>query len=413
MPTQVLTGTLSSEEQDALSDPRSLLTIMHQLRQDITREAEQQYKLWEPEIQQPSFVPSAQNLAAYLSLRKRDLRPLQTALMPWGLSSLGRSESRVVPSLDAVISTLATIVEPDSGSRPARPPLQTFFQGERLLHENATALLGPASPGRRVRIMVTLPAEAATGFELVRDLLQRGMNCARINCAHETRTEWEAMVRQVRLAEQASGHPCRILMDLAGPKARTGQVLLPEPKTRLHVGDRILMTRGPPVASVEYPLQVECEIPNVLDQLRVGAQVWIDEGKLGTQVDEILPEGLVLKVTRARDKGERLRSGKGLNFPGSQFQLSPLTRKDREDLAFVVQHADIVGYSFVRNASDIDLLQHEIRSVQEERAKTLSLIIKIENLNAVRNLPELIVHAAGKQPLGVMIARGDLAVEIG
>jgi pyruvate kinase len=95
------------------------------------------------------------------------------------------------------------------------------------------------------------------------------------------------------------------------------------------------------------------------------------------------------------------------------LSVNPLTDKDLLDLDFIAQYADIVGYSFVQEAADIVRLQHELRLRQREPGHVVSLIAKIETPRAVQHLPELIVEAAGKQPLGVMIARGDLAVEIG
>jgi pyruvate kinase len=135
-----------SEYSDAqLTDPRVLLAAMRQLHQEVTRESEELYRQWRPSIQRRSFLLSGHNLAAYLALRQRDLRPLQAALMPWGLSSLGRGESRVLANLDAVIATLAAIAQEDKAHLPKHPPLQTFFRGERLLNENAEALFGPPS----------------------------------------------------------------------------------------------------------------------------------------------------------------------------------------------------------------------------------------------------------------------------
>jgi hypothetical protein len=126
-------------------------------------------------------------------------------------------------------------IRSQDGGRDTR----TFFRGERLLNNNAEALFALPSTRRRVRIMVTLSIEAAYDFELVRDLLRRGMNCVRINCAHDTPAEREAMVAHVRRAEQESERMCKVLMDLGGPKARTGQVVLPGPKQRLHIGEHI------------------------------------------------------------------------------------------------------------------------------------------------------------------------------
>lgn len=406
-------GMLDEQAGENLPDPHSLLATLQHLRQDIRREGEELFGQWRPFIQRRPFLVSGLNLATYLALRRRDLRSLQIALMSWGLSSLGRSEARVLPNLDAVIATLAAVVHKEGETLPEHPPLRSFFRGERLLNRNAADLFGIPLPGRRVRIMVTLSTEAAYDFDFVRDLLQRGTDCVRINCAHDTPAEWEAMIGNVRRAEKETGRTCKVLMDLGGPKARTGQVILPDPKQRLVKGDHILLTRDKPADPQRFPIQAECMLPEVLDQLQPGAEVWINDGKMGTGVETILPEGVLLRVVSARSKGERLRSDKGLNFPDTEIHLSPLTGKDKQDLDFVAGHTDIVGYSFVQEAADIDLLQHELHLRVGEKSRSLALIAKIETARAVRNLPELIVHAAGKQPLGVMIARGDLAVEIG
>jgi pyruvate kinase len=261
--------------------------------------------------------------------------------------------------------------------------------------------------------MVTLPTEAASDYAFVHDLVQRGMDCVRINCAHDDANAWEGMVGHVRRAELETMRGCKVLMDLGGPKARTGEVTLPEPKHRSFVGDRLLLTRGNPIATEQAAVQVACQLPEVLDQVKVGAAVWIDEGRLGTEVEAVRPEGLLLRVTRASEKGERLRPDKGLNFPGTELSIDPLTEKDLRDLDFIARNADIVGYSFVQDAADVERLQQELGRRESESGRRLAIIAKIETPRAVRNLPQLIVQAAGKQPLGVMIARGDLAVEIG
>lgn len=148
----------ANEHGDAqVIDPHVLLAAMQRLRQEVAQEGDELYRQWCPFIQRRSFLLSGQNLAAYLALRQRDLRPLQAALMPWGLSSLGRGESRVLANLDAVIATLAGLVQEDKAHLPKHPPLRTFFFGERLLNDNAEALFGQATSSRRVRIMVTLP----------------------------------------------------------------------------------------------------------------------------------------------------------------------------------------------------------------------------------------------------------------
>jgi pyruvate kinase len=235
-----------------LADPCRLLAELQELRQQVASEADAAFAQWRPLIQRRSFLPSALNLAAYLALRRRDLRPLQTALVPWGLSSLGRSEGRVLPNLDAVIATLAAVCG-DGAAAAHRPPLRAFTRGARLLHKNTDRMFGAPRDGRHIRIMVTLPAGAATDLSLVRTLVQRGMDCARINCAHDGVGAWAAMVEHVRRAARAVGRPCTVLMDLGGAKVRTGAVLTPGPGARLHPGMGILLTRVVPTDPDRMP----------------------------------------------------------------------------------------------------------------------------------------------------------------
>lgn len=153
-------------------------------------------------------------------------------------------------------------------------------------------------------------------------------------------------------------------------------------------------------------------LPAVLEQLEVGARVVIDDGRITARVERIEPDGTILRVEHARSQGEKLRLRKGLNFPDTALDLPPLTDKDLCDLDFVAKHADLVGFSFVQRPSDITLIQQEL-SARRGGRPALPLVIKIETALAVRNFPELIVQGAGQQLLAVMIARGDLAVELG
>jgi pyruvate kinase len=272
-------------------------------------------------------------------------------------------------------------------------------------------VFGPAPDKRRVRIMVTMPSEAAADYPLVRDLVARGMDCIRINCAHETPTEWAAMIEHLRRAEAETRRRCKVAMDLGGPKTRTEAILAPE-DGRLFVGDQLLLTRSLHHKSEDFAFQASCTLPEIFEQVKLGAQVWFDDGKLGAQVEAVGENALTLRVIHARLKGERLKPYKGLNFPDTDLRLAALTDKDIQDLDFVAQHADIINYSFVQEASDIARLQAELIARVPDIRK-IALVAKIETQRAIRNLPEMIVQAAGKQPLGVMIARGDLAVEIG
>ena len=175
----------------------------------------------------PQSRRSVQNLVHYLALRKRDLRDLQSRLASLGLSSLGRSESSVMAGLEAVIAVLESL----AGERCLRRRRQqsnsvNFATGSSLLAEHANDLLGPIPKGRAGRIMVTMPSEAAQSYDLVKGLVDAGMDVMRLNCAHDGEREWECMITHMRRANQESGKHCKVLMDLGGPKLRTGSIQL-------------------------------------------------------------------------------------------------------------------------------------------------------------------------------------------
>lgn len=379
------------------------------LREQVHREGEVTFSRWRPYIYRRSFLLSARNLAFYLALRQRDLRELQRQLSLWGLSSLGRSESRVLSNLDAVIATLGRLCALDDA--PPHPRPRRLLRGERLLRRHTNSVFGPPQPRHSVRIMVTLPSEAADDPAFIRDLAARGTDCIRINTSHDSPAAWEKMIAHVRSAEAEVGRSIRVLMDLGGPKPRTADVLAPK-KARLKTGDVLLLTRGHPDATVEITFQARCVLPEVLDQLALNDRVFLDDGQVGMRVEALLPGGAVLRVIHASEKGYKLKDEKGLNFPDTELELAPLQPADLAALDFVARHADMVGYSFVQSGEDIALLQRELASRMPD-LRRIALIAKIETPRAVRALPEIIVRAAGLQPFGVMIARGDLAVEMG
>jgi pyruvate kinase len=110
----------------------------------------------------------------------------------------------------------------------------------------------------------------------------------------------------------------------------------------------------------------------------------------------------------------RIKAEKGLNFPNSDIKIEVVTEKDKQDLDFICGNADIIGFSFVKDAEDIEVFRNEIiKRIGEERASSVAIMAKIETAQGIVNLPEIIVAAAGKNPFCVMIARGDLAVEEG
>jgi pyruvate kinase len=182
-------------------------------------EAESSWAEWLTTVA-PEHRSSARNLVHYWAIRQFDLRELQTVLAEFGLSSLGRSEAHVQATLSAVRAAIAAIVQ-GRWQAPA-PSVVPIGQGSEILRQHTVELLGPRPPHRATRIMVTLPSEAATDADLVRGLVRRGMNIARINCAHDDAAAWRAMAHHVRDAATRAGESCLVAMDLAGPKLRTG-----------------------------------------------------------------------------------------------------------------------------------------------------------------------------------------------
>jgi len=187
---------------------------------------------------------------------------------------------------------------------------------------------------------------------------------------------------------------------------------------RLFRGDRLLLRHDGQPGTVAVttgsgavrPAQIGCTHPGIVSLPMSGDAVWIDDGKLGCIVTGVGPEGALLQVSHAGPKGGHLRSGKGIKLPDTELPVPALTAKDINDLDFVCAHADIVGFSFVRRLDDIDVLRHELAA----RGKPdLPVVLKIETVAAVKNLPDLLLGTLGQHALGVMIARGDLAVELG
>jgi pyruvate kinase len=391
-------------------DPGDLLRLVSEfdaLREDVVRKGDSRFQSWEARLSRPGTEASLRNMAHYLALRSHDLTELQDELAPLGLSTLGRSESRVLPTLDAVLASLRAI----AGETSATFPLPgDFWHGQRRIDAESERLFGPRPAHRRVRIMVTLSTDAASDYEFVLRLFKAGMNVARINCGHDDPQTWTAMVDNVRRAEAETGRACPVVMDLSGPRARILSVL--GEGERVVQGELVLLTPGEPTVHPRYMVQLQCGIPEVVEQLEEGAAVWIDGGKIGAVVCGREGTARVLRIESIRPHGRRIVADKGLNFPGSDLQLSPLTPRDAEALDIAAGHADMVGYSFVQNPSDIDELERELAS-RGRAIDSIGLILKIETLVAIQHLPQLIVAATGRCPTSVMIARGDLAVEVG
>jgi pyruvate kinase len=399
---------MDAEWQDRLEE---IAVEVAALRRRVAAGGKVLNQTWSRRIERHSFGPSALNLAHYLVFRQIDLRLLQRRLMALGLSSLGRAEGRVLATLDAVGAALGLMTDAPAAEMPAMPSERQFFRGEKHLAENAAALFGPPSEGRAGRIMVTLGTEAATDPGLVLDYARRGVNLVRINCAHDDQDVWARMIENTRRAAREAGR-IRILMDIAGPKVRTGAVYSAAGHERVTVGDEILLADAIDPGRGEFAFQCTCTLPGVFGHVQVGDRFSYDDGVLRGAVVRRAPAGLVVRIDDGKLKGVKLKAEKGLVFPTVDLGLSPLSDEDLLDLDFVSDHADLIGYSFVETAAQVALVQDEL-SRRRLDWQEIGLVAKIETPRAVRNLPEIIVQAAGRQLLAVMIARGDLAIELG
>ncbi|MDU8358205.1 pyruvate kinase [Pseudomonas syringae group sp. J309-1] len=476
----------------------------------------------------PDYLDSARNLLGYLALRRHDIRPLQQQLSGLGLSSLGRCEANALASVDRVIDVLKRLLpgaelEESSGSLVNRT-------GENLLNLHADQLFGGSAPERGVRIMVTMPQEAASNPSMVRELVQAGMDCQRINCAHDDPATWLKMIEHGRSAAAKVGRTCQVMMDLAGPKLRTGQIqpgpavlkirpqrddfgrivtaaqvwLAEEPEAfsdddyclqmpgkwlkQLQVGDELAfrdardssrslsivevteqgcraelrktaymipgielhlkkhrgrpkserITGVPPreqsivlnegdalllsadashghpavvdsTGKVLTPARIGCTLPEVFKDLRANEPVWFDDGKIGGRIQSVQADVVTVRITHAPG-GAKLKSDKGINLPDSELQLDALSSEDLEALAFAAQHADVVELSFVNSPEDVKSLLVHLKRLNAEH---LGVVLKIETRRGFESLAALLLAGMQNPRLGVMIARGDLAVENG
>ena len=259
-----------------------LLKEISELYHQVVVEGNRIYEKWEADINRTEFNESARNLSYYLALRQRDIRGIQRDLVPWGLSSLGRLESKTLSTLEAVIHALTAIVGKQTNDKAASqtPPFDAFNLGEERLASNTAAILGEKPDNRNTRIMVTMPTEAAHDGQLVRDLIAKGMNVARINCAHDTQEIWSQIISNIRQNSSELKKDVRILMDIAGPKIRTDWIFTTHKKPKVSVGDFIYLTKDYDTLPKYHDAKVTagCSIPQILkqDHLMAIVQIFVE-----------------------------------------------------------------------------------------------------------------------------------------
>jgi pyruvate kinase len=516
---------------------RSLMVSMEELRAELLRIEERFEKLLADV--HPNYRRSARNLAHYIGLRRKDRRALQDDLTRMGFSSLGRAEPDVMANVDAILSLLGHVSGAAAHEAKSGGNCLDFDTSHALLNQRTEALLGAAPERRHVRIMVTMPPDAATDTDLVHRLLAAGMDCMRINCAHDDESAWRAMILNLRRAQRTLQRPCKILMDLAGPKIRTwpfergpqvlkwrprrddlGRVIAPAriwvswkpaghqaPEEAdavlpvvgmdavtgtLHDGDRIRFrdarqrkrvltvaaegdggcwaegertayivpnlklsfesrcpgsnvtgtarigplparnkaivlrmgdslllvggcgpgATGPQISGdhIAPTAVIGCTAPDILRDLRPGERILLDDGRIAGMIRTVHENAIEVNIMRALPEGSKLRGDRGINLPDSTLRLPSLTPKDLKDLAFVARHADMVNLSWVRHAADIEALQSELIRLDGTH---LGIVLKIETQQGFDRFPDLLLAAMKSPNVGVMLARGDLAAEVG
>lgn len=482
-----------------------------------------------------SHSESAKNLLHYLALRRHDLRSIQKRLTAHGLSSLGRAEAHVRANVDAIERLLRRMSSNGHEPLPTNGAL-SYAEGRGILEAHTENLLGPKPKQRTVRIMVTMPSQAAEDYEFIRTLLVDGMDCMRINCAYDDVDVWAKMIEHARRAAKETGKSCCVLMDLAGPKLRTGPIkagpqvikwrprrhpygglknpvkiwlsassaVIPPPEsadvclpitgrwlrqiqagdllkffdargaarsikavraapggwwaesnqttylasaTVLHLarsgraielfpgrvgklpateqsillrtGNKLVLTRSPidgaaavhdDAGQLIRPPHISVTLPEILDDVQPKEKIWFDDGAIGGVITRATADEIEIKITHARPNGSRLRADKGINLPDSNLHLPALTEKDLADLKFIAKQADLIGYSFVRSAADVQELQKQLALAG---GQNLGFVLKIETSRAFDELANLLLAAMRSPSAGVMIARGDLAIECG
>jgi pyruvate kinase len=387
---------------DASPDPSATLAALDACRDHVLRRGDGLLASWSARLPDRDRSASVRNLAHYLALRELDLRDLQRDLSLLGLSSLGRAEARVLANLDAIRASLGAVVG-DAEIAAARPASAAMTAGARRLEHALDALAGPPRGGRRTRILVTLPNDAADSPDEVGRIVEAGADLVRLNAAHGDPDAWRAAIANVRSEAERRGRDVRVLVDLPGAGLRTR---MERKSKKLVVGERLRVLRRP-----EKKRDVGLSVPEVLDAIPIGATVSFDDGRLEARVASRDATGLQLVVTRARDGGDRVRPDKGVGVPGVPLPVPAPTEQDLAALDAIAGDVDLVGLSFVRSADDVAWLQQALR---ERRPGPLpGILAKVETAAAIRELPEILVQGVAHGPFGAMIARGDLAVEVG
>ncbi|KAA9300853.1 MULTISPECIES: pyruvate kinase [Aerococcus] len=383
-----------------------LIDEVRQLRKQVQEEGQALYESWEPQTMREDFRASAQNLAAYAVMRQRDLRQLQESFDRVGYQGFRGIEANVLPGLDHLVHLLQD--EPIANEEAYWTDLD-----QEQMH---TYQVFGLQAGKRAQNLVTLPTEAGRDPHYVRDLSQSGMDLARINCAHDQAKTWQAMADHIRAAEQARGRAHPIYCDLAGPKVRIEALYTKQQNPRVYQGDRFFISHVKALEDFQgQDLVLYTSHQEIIQSLAIGDPLVMYDGDLLGHVVSQHDQGLVVEVDRVRKaKGQKIKASKGINFPGRDSQLPILTPADCQAMAQVKDFARGYNFSFVRQVEDIVAIKQQLAEVYGEAvSQHPPFFIKVETQSILENLFQVLVEANRSHHAGLMIARGDLAAELG
>lgn len=248
---------------------------------------------------------------------------------------------------------------------------------------------------KKTKIVATI-GPASEKRPVFTELLHAGVNIARVNMSHGSHAEHATKMRTMRMVARRERTHLGVLLDLAGPKIRIGDFV--DGAVELVAGARIILTSKRISGTAE---RVFFGYPTIVRELKSGQVLMLDDGKKKLVVERVVKGEVYCKVL----VGGPTKSRRGVNLPGAHLSMSALTPKDKKDLAFgLAQGVDFVALSFVRTAKDI----HTLRAILARSKSAAKVIAKIETEEAVQAIDSIIEAADG-----IMVARGDLAIEIG
>ena len=477
----------------------------------------------------PNYTKSAKNLVHYLALRSFDTDHFQQRLKDIGIPSVTSIEDNVLHNVLTFKSIITHLL--NENGKLKHNTFMSVEEVKEIISKNTDALFGKKTHKRNTRILVTQPTIAAEDSEFAKLLFENGMDCARVNCAHDDPEVWKKIIDNLK--EHRTD--CKVLMDLGGPKLRTGkmqdgpkvihvkpqrnnlgQVVKPaklwlapygvhppkemididavipvnakwlkktrkgsfiifrdarnkrckikiveksnpgriaeckdsafittgmeldvffenKSKSEIHSvhellplnevvivkkGDLMRLDKEPilgapalyhPDGSLREMAHISCTLPEIFDYVEPGEEIYFDDGVVEGLIHEVNDDHLIILITNTKKSGGKIKADKGINLPQSKLGVKGLTAKDRKDLEFVVEHATAVNFSFVNTKEDVQDLFDEFKRLGKETG----IVFKIETQQSFKNLPSIILKGMQTYPIGVMIARGDLAIETG